>query len=140
MEIPSSSRVDSLVFQVFDLDHKTAGINITEVYVNRCSDIKNRAAVGYVPYVWRAAERKDKQSSIGAQITYGAANNDFVTMVEPLPLEQPGCYVAFAYARGPSADGRIDPAGGIGFRVKTDGTVSQMKREELNDLFSTERP
>jgi hypothetical protein len=63
------------------------------------------------------------------RVTYGQN----LGALKPLrPLTSPGCYVVSAYAR---VDHDITEHGTMGLRIAADGTVTEMTRSELDDVF-----
>ena len=136
MHLADGSTFEDLRFELFD-DKSSSGIKIESVYVYQCSDIREHGTYpGAAVALWAATTEpgiSEASALTGATLRYGESGHGLVSMVGPIQLTKPGCFVVRAYAW----DYRNTVRGAsLGFKVAENGTLSEMKDSTLRKLFT----
>jgi hypothetical protein len=132
MWVVHGSTADNLVFgwsRSRDSDEK---IQPEEIRVFPCDTIHRQSDGNYYPdshrAVWAASSRYDALPAPTNRVTYGQG----FSQSSAKPLAVPGCYVVIAYARESHDTTEIAT---MGFKIASDGAVTDMPRDEYENLF-----
>jgi hypothetical protein len=138
--VEPGSRRDRLVLRIGEGRTSGSKVAVDEICVFRCSDIRNRGADGYYPQpeeaVWTATSVRRESPLPTDRIEYGKDSAALETVVGPIELEYPACYVVRAYARDANGDARIAT---VGFTLTEDGTAYEMSKAAYDTLFAGQR-
>jgi hypothetical protein len=132
MWVVPGSTADNLVFgwsRSLGSDEK---VQPEEIRVFPCDTIHRRSDGSSYPdshrAVWAASSSDDALSAPTNRVTYGQG----FSQSSSKPLAVPGCYVVIAYAR--ESHGATEVAT-MGFKVAADKSVTDMPRDEYENLF-----
>jgi hypothetical protein len=133
MWLVPGSTADKLVLGISTSRDGNDKVQPEDIRVFPCDSIHRQSDGGYYPSVdravWAAAAPYDALPPPTNRVTYG---QNLGALKPPRPLSSPGCYVVSAYAR---VDRDITEHGTMGFRIASDGTATEMTRNELDDVF-----
>jgi hypothetical protein len=132
MWIVPGSTADNLVFGWSTARDSDEKVQPEEIRVFPCESLARQSSGSYYPdshrAVWAASSPYDALPTPTNRVTYGQG----FAQSSAKPLTAPGCYVVIAYAR--EGHGETEVAT-MGFKIASDGTASDMPRDEYENLF-----
>jgi hypothetical protein len=132
MWVVPGSTADRLVFGWSTRRESDEKVQPEEIRVFPCESLARQSSGSYYPdshrAVWAASSPSDRLPVPTNRLIYGQG----FAQSSAKALASPGCYVVIAYAR--DGHGATEVAT-TGFKIASDGTATDMPRNEYEDLF-----